>query len=229
LQVGNSIYFSVYDDTHGSEIWKTDGTPAGTQLIKDINPGAASSVPSELISANGLLVFIADDGVHGAEIWVSDGTTQGTQLLKDVRPGASASNIGALFAANGGIFFTADDGVHGHELWFSSGSANGTSMVLDINPGSGNSVPNGFELGEGILYFSAYDSNGDASGDRMVAWRHVCVQILLPHDRSIASRRPMWPGFLRCVDSTWLATVEKRWFIGWNHIENIPNNGVRHL
>jgi ELWxxDGT repeat protein len=47
-------------------------------LIKDINPGSASSTPVALSSVNGELWFLANDGVHGVQPWKSNGTTAGT-------------------------------------------------------------------------------------------------------------------------------------------------------
>lgn len=41
----------------------TDGTPAGTVLVRDIAPGAASSNPSSLVAASCLVYFAASDPV----------------------------------------------------------------------------------------------------------------------------------------------------------------------
>ena len=35
--------FSAYDPEHGRELWVTNGTSAGTRLVKDINPGTGDS------------------------------------------------------------------------------------------------------------------------------------------------------------------------------------------
>ena len=45
VAIGATTYFSADDRVHGQELWKSDGTAAGTMLVNDINPGSASSNP----------------------------------------------------------------------------------------------------------------------------------------------------------------------------------------
>jgi ELWxxDGT repeat protein len=45
-----TLYFIADDGVSGEELWKTDGTDAGTVLVKDINPGAGGSGPDRLTS-----------------------------------------------------------------------------------------------------------------------------------------------------------------------------------
>jgi ELWxxDGT repeat protein len=52
-----------------SELWRTDGTPAGTVLVADIWPGPASSRPRFMWPLGDALYFQANDGVHGIEPW----------------------------------------------------------------------------------------------------------------------------------------------------------------
>ncbi len=40
--------FPSIQSNQGCELWSTDGTPSGTQLVLDINPGPASSEPRHL-------------------------------------------------------------------------------------------------------------------------------------------------------------------------------------
>src|SRR4051812_2567059 len=41
--LGTTALFFANDGVHGSEPWRSDGTPAGTQMIADIDPGRDGS------------------------------------------------------------------------------------------------------------------------------------------------------------------------------------------
>ena len=129
--MGFAVYFAADDGVNGNELWKSDGTAAGTVLVEDINPGAGSSVPSYLTNVSGTLFFAASNGVDGIELWKSDGTAAGTVLVKDISPFAepdSSSSPSFLTNVSGTLFFRADDGVYGvgDELWKSDGTEAGT-------------------------------------------------------------------------------------------------------
>jgi len=128
-RVGNSVYFRASDELHGDELWKTDGTAPGTELVKDINPGRRGSSPSPLVNLDGTLLFTAYEPSVGYELWRSDGTAAGTSLFKDINPGPDESNPYEFVVINHVLYFTASDGVHGYELWKSDGTAAGTVMV----------------------------------------------------------------------------------------------------
>ena len=81
-------------------MWKSNGTAAGTVMVKDINPGALGSSPSYMINVNGTLFFRADDGTNGTELWKSDGTEAGTVMVKEINPGAGVGLIYCLTNVN---------------------------------------------------------------------------------------------------------------------------------
>src|SRR5262249_16139833 len=167
--VGGTLFFTANDGVNGEELWKSDGTTAGTVLVKDINSGSAfgygyGSRPYELTAVGGTLFFSADDGVHGRELWKSDGTEAGTVLVKDINPHPHpfGPRPSGLAAVGGTLFFSADDGVHRPELWKSDGTEAGTVLVKDINPNSAYGFPVGSyphyltDVG-GTLFFAAND------------------------------------------------------------------------
>ena len=82
-----ALYFSANDRTHGYELWRSDGTEAGTVIVKDIYPGRDWSEPASLTDVGDTLYFDAYDGIHGHELWTSDGTAAGTVMVKDIYPG----------------------------------------------------------------------------------------------------------------------------------------------
>src|SRR5262245_15947916 len=155
--VNGTLFFAASDGASGWELWKSDGTAAGTVPLKDINPGAVGSIPDLLTNVNGVLYFVADDGVHGQELWKSDGTAAGTVLVKDLNPGSELSEPRDLTNVNGLLYFTAYDVTHGRELWQSDGTETGTLMVQDIFPGSESSYPGSLTAMNNKLYFVATD------------------------------------------------------------------------
>jgi ELWxxDGT repeat protein len=115
--LAGGLAFTADDGVHGVELWFTDGTPAGTRLVRDIRPGAAGSNPHGLTAAGGRVFFAADDGAHGDELWVSDGTADGTRLVQDINPGPQASSPAGMTVAGSRLFFAANDGLTGSQLW----------------------------------------------------------------------------------------------------------------
>lgn len=67
---GGKLYFPGYVASTGDELWSTDGTAAGTRIVRDLYPGVVGSFPSDLIAADGRLYFQATSPMHWQEIWV---------------------------------------------------------------------------------------------------------------------------------------------------------------
>jgi ELWxxDGT repeat protein len=165
VAVGNQVLFAAgaSQDPAGQELWASDGTTAGTTLVKDINPGPGDSNPDQLTYARGRLLFMADDGVTGRLPWISDGSAAGTLRLLNTPVFRPTGNSGAAnyFAFGSGALFTADNGVTGSELWFTDGTAANTYLIKDINPGSATSNPLWFvQLGSQVLFDADDGSSG---------------------------------------------------------------------
>jgi ELWxxDGT repeat protein len=181
IDVAGTLYFTANEATHGRELWKSDGTSAGTVLVKDIRSGARDSAPDKLVNVGGVLYFAADDGINGQELWKSNGIAGGTVLVKDIRSGDSyaTSYPSGLMNVGSTLYFTANDGTHGPELWKSNGTAAGTVLVKDILVvrRTEDSTPDALVNVGGTLYFTANDgtngvelwkSSGTAAGTVLV-------------------------------------------------------------
>jgi ELWxxDGT repeat protein len=133
--LGEYVLFSHRNIAYGAELWRTDGSVAGTGMLKDINPGSDSSNPSFLVPMAGAMYFTADDGVHGMELWRSDGTANGTVLVADILPGSGSSSPQWLTVVGGVLYFTANGGSEGRQLWKYDPSAQmPLARVAIINP-----------------------------------------------------------------------------------------------
>ncbi|CAA9251244.1 MAG: CBM57 [uncultured Cytophagales bacterium] len=165
--VNGTLFFAANNGVNGRELWKTDGTAAGTVLVKDIHPGTGGAAPAPLVHVNKTLFFLADDGVHGIELWKTDGTAAGTAMLKDITPpGSNEWNSADIAVLNGTVYFRANSGVYGRELWKTDGTAAGTVLVKNIVPESGglypgSSSPAFLKAVNGVLYFAASDAQYD--------------------------------------------------------------------
>jgi ELWxxDGT repeat protein len=148
----------------GQELWKSDGTEAGTVLVKDINPGSSSSSPFSLTDVNGILYFLANNGTEGVELWKSDGTEAGTVIVKDIQMGAGSATISNMIGADNILFFTITDGSNFLDLWKSDGTEAGT-VLLRNNIISANSSPY-FGNVNGTLYFT-----GNSAANGVELWK----------------------------------------------------------
>lgn len=153
---GDTLFFSADTPDHGRELWQSDGTEAGTVMVKDISPGSRHSFPEQLTAIGDTLYFVADDGVNGERLWRSDGTAIGTYVVRD-----DVSSLGNLLNFDGTLFFSGATRF-GNELWKSDGTAAGTVMVRDIATGRSSGRPADFTEFNGALYFIADDGDGEA-------------------------------------------------------------------
>jgi ELWxxDGT repeat protein len=158
---GNQLFFvangRVNGSARGRELWKSDGTEEGTDLVGDIRSGPLGSFPGDLTVVGQTLFFVADGGTTGRELWKSDGTEEGTDLVMDIWPGPEGSKPSELTSVGSVLFFAADDGENGSELWASNGTTFGTVLVMDIWPGPEGSKPSELTSVGSVLFFAADD------------------------------------------------------------------------
>lgn len=117
----DQLFFAANDGVSGVELWKSDGTAAGTVLVKDINPGSASGMRStfdarahttDVVGSYGF--FNAIHSAAGRELFATDGTEAGTFAISNGPPSWSPVY---LTRSNTTLFFTTSDDTPGDPLW----------------------------------------------------------------------------------------------------------------
>jgi ELWxxDGT repeat protein len=160
--VGGILYLSVDDGEHGYELWRSNGIRKGTRMVRDISPGAGSSLIDGFTAIDRTFYFSADDdvlggeykGVYGDELWQSDGTGRGTRMVKDINPGAMENYfVHHLIKVGNTLYFFGPGG-----LWRSDGTEAGTSIVKPLPPAAVQATADV----NGTLYFSTWVGNDQA-------------------------------------------------------------------
>jgi ELWxxDGT repeat protein len=126
VRIVDSSYFVAEGAGNGRELWKTDASPVGTRLVRDIRLGSDDADVSQLVAVGSTLSFRADDGVHGRKLWMTDGSDGGTDMvagLEELQPTASP---GSLIAFSGRHFFR----LGGADIWVTDGTDAGTRVAI---------------------------------------------------------------------------------------------------
>jgi ELWxxDGT repeat protein len=131
--VGDVVYFAADDGIHGRELWRSDGTAAGTSLVRDIVPGPDGSELMDLTNVQGTLYFGVGSGLQ-QQLWTSDGTPEGTV---EVAAGVTANlrfGGGDLTPIGSQVFFIGSQDGSDLQLWVTDGTPAGT-RALTATPG----------------------------------------------------------------------------------------------
>ncbi len=130
------VYFVAKALGAGAELWSTDGTTQGTRLVRDIQPGLATSYVKAFANLGPKTVFVASENSIATEVWATDGTPAGTGPIVDLAPGpvsgfsdsyrGGGRGIGAAITVfNGAAYYPGPNA----SLVRTDGTAAGTSVV----------------------------------------------------------------------------------------------------
>lgn len=167
-QLGDAAFFLAEDNLHGTELWRTEGTPETTRLLADLCPGTCSGYPSAVAVGGRLVIFAHND--EGVALYASDGTTAGTQLIHRFLQPSYMS--GSLVAFDDRAWFVVASGNPFHsELWQSDGTAAGTA-AWPVDCGTTCQVETTFlRPAGGELFFGVITPAADLPDDGIRLWR----------------------------------------------------------
>lgn len=111
--LGDRLFFVFDDPDIGKELFRTSGTLGDTLPVRDINPDAKPSNPSDLVIYRGHVFFVAESA-SGRELWRSNGNEKTTVPVVDFAPGA-ADGVSRVFVTGGDsyeetLYISGDDG-----------------------------------------------------------------------------------------------------------------------
>lgn len=132
---GNGILFSASGPGTGSEPWASDGTAAGTRLVRDLYPGPGESRPAGFVVLGDRALFGASSPEHPFSLWRSDSTEAGTEMIADPFLDPGSSNPRELTAWKDRLYLAADAlyGVPG--IWFLDGNAGAWGLLRSFDSG----------------------------------------------------------------------------------------------
>ncbi len=157
--LNNHLIFAAYTLQNGAELWISDGTEAGTQLVKEIASGNANAfdtlygaIKFSPVHFNGKIFFNAKNNTNNNEPWFSDGTTAGTLCLKEINPNGG-SNPTNFVVCNNHLYFFAWDGTE-YGIYETDGTVNNADKVASI----GLNLPSKLFAYNNSLYY--FNNNG---------------------------------------------------------------------
>lgn len=157
---GSNIPFTGTTSGEGTELWRTDGTVAGTVKVTDIRPGPVTSSPRLLATLGDRVLLMADDG-SGSALWASDGTAAGTKKLSNVWLSAVIDRPVVL---GNRLFFFGSGAGTGLAPWVTDGTAAGTHIIRDVSADVDSTSlgnPSHMLVMNGRVYFDAQTPQGD--------------------------------------------------------------------
>ncbi len=137
--MNGTLYFQASDGTNGSELWKSDGTSAGTVQVRDLLPGFDRLAAEFAHQRQWPLVFRCQRWRQRHGTLVDRRHQRRTVRASDINPGAGNSNPGQLLNLNGTVYFVADNGT-GSELWQVRSSITVSGNTLNVSGGPENNV-----------------------------------------------------------------------------------------
>jgi ELWxxDGT repeat protein len=162
---GTLFFLGTGLSTTSAELWKSDGTPAGTVMLRSVGPQGWPAIGNNVLAVVGSRVFL-NTFRNPLPLWTSDGTPEGIQPLSNVGSQAGTLAPTLMMPIGDKLTFTITQWNTGTQLWASDGTQAGTQPIARISNTS-NSPFSSLPLGDTLLVSqgpAVYKSDGTAQG-----------------------------------------------------------------
>jgi len=218
--VGSKVFFTAFEPSSGRQVWVSDGTSAGTELLHDLS-GPEESEIQVLGAVHGLFSWTVRRDSLGVTLMRSDGTRAGTFELFPGTTGlyTNGPGQGASVVAGDRLYFAGCQSAECH-LWTSDGTAAGTRPV----PGSPGAVQWGFgsglvPVGNRVYFLSSgvlWISDGTAAGTRALKAAPEAKRL------TAAGNRLYFTVFTGGVEQLWTSDGTPAGTIAVSHFSTVP-------
>ncbi|ACN17838.1 conserved hypothetical protein [Desulforapulum autotrophicum HRM2] len=140
--LNDTLYFKGHTDpwmdSDGTLLWTSDGTAAGTKIVKDMVAGTRlDQISSRLFTLDNQIFYSAatNNGDNDNALWKSDGTEGGTDKLLDIygwSPFGDGGEITDMVPMGSHLYFQGTDQNYNDSLWISDGTSAGTQKLKTI-------------------------------------------------------------------------------------------------
>ncbi len=207
-EMDGELFFTADDGISGMELWKSDGTNAGTVIVSNIAANGSSSWPGQKISVGDTLYFTANDGISGYELWKSNGTYSGTSLVKDIVAGLPDGGVTNMLEFDDELYFiayTSPPGVaaQGTEVWRSDGSDLGTVRISNSLVTDSTTALSLTRVGDRLYFVD--EEYGNGAGIELFSFTP---------EGGITLTVDTWPGSQSSDPRNLIASGEKVFFVG---------------
>lgn len=183
--LGPITLFDAEGAAHGWELWRTDGTAAGTYLVKDISPGLGSSWIAHLTTWNNRVYFFAQEGDRIWQLWSTDGTESGTRRVSTKQFSGDSWSSFNLMGTDFGLLIRSQDPDSAFWVLNKDGDLRPLFSEIDSQPFAyprllcrlpGAAILRSFESDEAGYFISLWITDGTASGTSRIDIIHENFQ-----------------------------------------------------
>jgi ELWxxDGT repeat protein len=194
-QANNILYFfGLPIKGQGQKLMKSDGTTAGTVILKDTYVPTQSSTPNGFVNHNGIVYFLSQDqNISNHYVQRTDGTLAGTFPLKNFEV------IGGVTPAGDNVFFQGLTPTGTWQLFRSNGTTAGTVLMKQESSATWAYSYTGAAIGGTFLFTNGttelWKTNGTTAGTTLVKTFPVMENMVSAGNRAYMLVEPVAGSF----------------------------------